>query len=489
MSRSPTSLIAAMIVVAAWVLLPDFATAQLPPEGKCPDYRGGTGEGPGDAGIPLVREGDLISLEDLMSLAQLFPEEVWSFREAFFYDGMRMQIGHCHRRYPTADFYREATERFSDRAKLDRHGNLEGYVAGLPFPPETISSDDPKAAEKWAWDFQHRYRGAGPVGRFRILDLPSRIGSAETYEGDFFYLRTAHRADLAASGYRLPEASKQLFVAGGEFKEPFNARHLAWRQMRPDDADQEWKKPDDTFVYVPSMRKQRRAATAWIDGLYTPRYTAVHESGGGGLPIGTGEINGYPQLEGIAPTAGLNIQATENIRKGFVGLALRPNAYEWKLLGMREVLAPLNADREGWPNELDRNFGPTGLSVGADRWDLRYAVVLRGIVKRRVDELAAVDLWIDYQTQQPLYFISRRENGLLLDIGIQVHKFSGDRAGYPAFPGGEQAYVFDPVAASFYYVPGGGAGWRRESYGVRSLPVDPAKVRKMTTTDELLKGH
>ena len=60
---------------------------------------------------------------------------------------------------------------------------------------------------------------------------------------------------------------------------------------------------------------------------------------------------------------------------------------------------------------------------------------------------------------------------------------------YPAYPGGERAHVFDPVAASFYYVPGGGAGWRRESYDIKSLPVDPAKVRKMTTTDELLKGH
>ncbi len=48
--------------------------------------------------------------------------------------------------------------------------------------------------------------------------------------------------------------------------------------------------------------------------------------------------------------------------------------------------------------------------------------------------------------------------------------------------------VFDPVAAVFYYVPGG-AGWRRESYDVRSVPVDPARLRKLTSTDELMKGH
>lgn len=480
------------ILTAAFALTlghPAPSAAELPPEGKCPDYSGGAAGEAGDAGLPLLREGDVVSLEDLMSLAQLFPEEVWAFREAFFYAGMRMEIGFCHRRYPVADFYREATERFAERAELDDEANLEGYVAGLPFPPASIAEGDPRAAEKWAWNFSHRYRGAGPVGRFRIVDLPSRIGSPETYIGEFFWVQTGNRADLAASGYEVPESTRTLWVAGGTFEEPFNARHLAWRQMRPDEADQDWSEPDDTFVYVPTMRKPRRSATAWVDGLYTPRYTVTSESGGGGVPIGMGDVNGYPRMEGIAPTAALNIQASENIRKGFVGLTLRPNAYDWKLLGEREVLAPLNVAREGWPFEPDRNWGPTALSPAADRWDLRYAVVIRGVVKRRIDEVAAVDLWIDYQTQQPLYFISRRENGLLLDIGILLHKFSSDRAGYPAFPGGEQAHVFDPVAETFYYVPSGGSGWRRESYDVRSLPADPADLRKMTTSDELLKGH
>jgi hypothetical protein len=77
----------------------------------------------------------------------------------------------------------------------------------------------------------------------------------------------------------------------------------------------------------------------------------------------------------------------------------------------------------------------------------------------------------------------------LLDVGILVHRFSSDLGTYPERPGGEPAHVFDPVAAVFYYVPGGGAGWRRESYDVRSIPVDPGELRKLTSTDELLKGH
>ena len=127
--------------------------------------------------------------------------------------------------------------------------------------------------------------------------------------------------------------------------------------------------------------------------------------------------------------------------------------------------------------------------MASDRWDVRYAVVLQGIARRRVDGLAAVELWIDYQTQQPLYLITKRKNSLLLDVGILVHRFSGDRPEYPSWPGGEPANLFDPVAASFYWVPSGGAGWLRESYDVRSLPVEPGRMRKMTSSDDLLKGH
>jgi len=114
-------------------------------------------------------------------------------------------------------------------------------------------------------------------------------------------------------------------------------------------------------------------------------------------------------------------------------------------------------------------------------------VVIEGVAKRRTDEVAAVQIWIDWQTQQPLYFISKRENGLLLDIGILVHRFSSDRGGYPDWPGGGRAHVFDPVAAVFYYVPGSGSGWRRESYDVRSLPTDPKELRKLTSTDTLTR--
>ncbi len=463
------------------------AHAGLPDEGRCPTLPRPRGEGEVDAVAAPLKEGMVFGLQDLFSLHRLLPSEIWKFRDVFFFEGMRMELGPCHRRYPTGAWYREATERYAGRAWVDDDGNLKDYVAGLPFPPEAIDADAADAGVRWAWNFEQRYRGSGPVGSFRLLDLPSRIGKAETYEGTFFFLRTGHRADLPESDYEVPEAKDRAWVGGGRFEEPFNARHLAWRQLRPVKSERRFKEPDDTFVYVPTMRKVRRSATPWVDGFYTPRYSVSGtEGGGGGIPFGSTE---FGPAGSIQPTAGLSISTTENANKGFLGLTLRPNAYVWRVVEEREVIAPLNGVRAGYPESKERNYGTSGLSVASDRWDVRWAIVLEGRARKVVGEVGYVTLFLDYQTQQPLYLITRRPNRLLVDVGILVHRFSGDLPRYPLWPEKGLAYVFDPVAASFYYVGEGGSGWRRESYDVQSVPVDADKLRRLTSTDELTRGN
>lgn len=484
-NRSARPVLPLLAVAAALVAAsapPPAAASALPAEGACPAITGAAAAGADDAtGIPL-REGTAIGMGDLLLIRELLPPEIWKYRDVFFYEGMRLEVGPCFRRYPAGAWYEEATLRYAGKARIDDKGNLRDHVAGMPFPPATIDPGDPQAGAKWAWNLELRYRGAGPVGSFRILDLPDRIGSPETYTGTFFVAATGNRADLPESGYRMPEAKGKLWVAGGRFSEPFNARHLAWRQLRPLATLGSFGKPDDTFVYVPTMRKARRAATPWVDGLYTPRYLASGDSGGGPVPFGS---NQYGPAGSIQPTAGLSIAATENLRRGFVGLALRPNAYEWRLLEERPVLAPLNAKEIGYPEVPERNYGPAGLSVATDTWDVRQAVVIEGRARKVVEDLGYLRVWIDAQTGQPLYFITERPNRLGLDVGQLVHKWSGDDAKYPPWPGGGAANAFDPVAAVFFDVASGRSGWRRESYDARSVPLAPGKLREMTTTDSL----
>jgi hypothetical protein len=100
-----------------------------------------------------------------------------------------------------------------------------------------------------------------------------------------------------------------------------------------------------------------------------------------------------------------------------------------------------------------------------------------------------VKLWIDWQTGQPLYYTSDRANKRPLDVGILVHRWSGDRTDYPDWPGLGRIELFDPVAAVFLDAASGRAGWRRESYDLLSIPVDPNKLRKMTTVDSLTSGR
>jgi hypothetical protein len=461
--------------------------AGAPPENRCPSMSGTPGAVTHADAVPTpIREGMLLRHDDLLALRSLLPVEIWRHRDQFFYEGMQLTIGPCHRRYPVPSFYSDATEAFADRVEVDRKGNLLRYVAGTPFPPEAMEPDDDDLGVKWAWNLQMRYRGAGPVGRFRLVDMPGEIGSVQTFEGSFFFIETGHRADLAKSDYQHPADDDSDFVAGGRFTEPMEARHLAWKQQRPKKARKKYKRSDVTFVYIPTMRKSRRAPTAWVDGMYTPRYRVGGDTGGGSMALTSGQ---YSFSGTISPTAGASVATAEHIPQGFSDLAIRPNAYIWRVEAEREVLAPINSDRAGYPINDNKNFGPSGLSVATDRWDVRYAVVIQGLAKDRNSAAESITIYVDYQTGIPLYVMTRRGNGRLLEVGIPVHRFSGDTFDYPQWSQEEAANVFDPVAAVYYNAATGGSGWRRESYGVRSVPVSEADTRRYISTGYLERGH
>jgi hypothetical protein len=191
----------------------------------------------------------------------------------------------------------------------------------------------------------------------------------------------------------------------------------------------------------------------------------------------------------IAPTAGINIAISEDMGHGLTGISLRPNAYVWRYLGEQTVLAPLNAANPGYPEDPKRNYGFSGLSVASDRWDIRYAVIIEGALKIPGSDIRTVEIWIDQQTQQPLYWITRTGRRRLLDVGVLVHRFTGDMLGYPEWPGGVPASIFEPVGAFFFDALAGGGGWRRESYNLRSTPFSDAERRAMTSADALGKGR
>jgi hypothetical protein len=191
----------------------------------------------------------------------------------------------------------------------------------------------------------------------------------------------------------------------------------------------------------------------------------------------------------INPTAGQSIAVTQASRTGFTGLALRPNAYIWRYMGEQDVLAPINSARAGFPENPNRNFGTSGLSLASDRWDVRRVVVIEGALRKREETVRTLTIYVDYLTQLPLYWITRTDRRRLVEVGALAYRFSGSVPEYESFPDGSPAQVFDPVAASFFNALDGVGGWRRESYDVVSTPVAPNRRRRMNSIEMLDRGN
>ena len=466
-----------LAVLAALLATGPSWAVTVPPEGACPPYAlesepGRTAQG--DVVPPQLRVGERIDMSRLRQIRGYLPPEVWARRDLFFYEGMRLEIGPCHRRYPAPEFFRNATRKNAGQVDLDSEGNLicyEGEV--IPFPPETIGDDAPEAGQQWAWNYRYRYMGAGFRGPFRIVHVDPRKGKGSRYEGTFALVPLHGIPGLLSSkpgGYR--------FAAGGKFDKPAIARGVAWRQLRPRDVDKNYKRSDDLFVWIPEQRKVRRAPPQSIDGLFMPTYQRgqMGDAGVMALPGGGTRV----------PDASLGV--IEHQRRGFVGLVLRPNAYGFHLVRVQDVLAPINSNGFGYPGDPDRSYGPTGLSLANDRWELRRAVVLRGAQRDPDRIVQSVTLYVDVLTGQPLYLVSRRKNHLIYEIGILMGKFSADDPLQARWVGNDEGSgVILPVAAAFFVA--GGEGWLRESFDLRSDPPDKDELTNLTTTKQLHRGR
>ena len=144
--RAAATRVAALCCALA--VLPLSATGAPPEEGECPSLspRGSDGQPDTDATPLILKEGMQVDSEGLRALQSLLPSEIWRHREKFFFEGMLMEIGPCHRRYPLPKFYSEATAQHANKVELDAEGNLANYVAGIPFPQASIDPAEDLAA-------------------------------------------------------------------------------------------------------------------------------------------------------------------------------------------------------------------------------------------------------------------------------------------------------------------------------------------------------
>ena len=146
---------------------------------------------------------------------------------------------------------------------------------------------------------------------------------------------------------------------------------------------------DDLHAYLAPSRRVRRLAASYIEGLYFPSFSV------GVVPLAGAEA------AGVTATASNNPDRITPKRNGWELMVIRPLRASWKVLGVKDVLTPINAVNPMYPEVKDRNFGSWGISFASDRWDLRRALILESSYKSPDEERQNVATLVPVPFQRP----------------------------------------------------------------------------------------
>ena len=155
-------------------------------------------------------------------------------------------------RYKPLKEYVEATEKYSGRVKLGRDGELLYYVPGLPFP--RFDPKDPQAGLKLAWNFYWRWVGDdyndGGATKYAI----ERDGSERRANFILLHMRTYNRVTLDPKPH-IPGYEHIDWMQLHALEYPRDTSGITTLEIRYADPKVE----DDLYVYIPSLRRVRRA--------------------------------------------------------------------------------------------------------------------------------------------------------------------------------------------------------------------------------------
>jgi hypothetical protein len=211
---------------------------------------------------------------------------------------------------------------------------------------------------------------------------------------------------------------------------------------------------DDTWVYVPTLRRVRRISTAQrTDAISGTDFT----------------LDDLFSFNGIVPQ------------------------YDWKCLGEQDILAPMNTKVKGYPYVKEQNFGPYGLSFASDRWELRHAVVVRMDPKNEDHPYAWKDIYLDKQTLQPLYSMAYDQKDELWKIIYHNHRWSEDESlsgkWFETWEEVPQPRVVAVVADTIVNVQTG-TGNRIEFWDAGGKPIgNKARIRRYIDVGRLTRGR
>ncbi|HUI28254.1 MAG TPA: DUF1329 domain-containing protein [Candidatus Kryptonia bacterium] len=289
--------------------------------------------------------------------------------------------------------YLEATEKYASQVQLAADGlKLKHYVAGLPFP--TIDPNDPQAALKIMWNYEYKPYVTDD-GDARNFDADTgSIGTTGPMDIERHFL-VDHIRTLNYNGRVFNDPKPELPNTDGvRYKsslqpvlEPFDLKGVGSLTIRYIDPARQ----DDTWLYLPTLRRVRRLSSAQRSDALFGQDTDVDSYGGY-----AGQIAWM----------------------------------DWKFLGERKILAPFHAHHfpvQWCPAPGDFAF--------CDNWEPRDAYVIQGISKLPQYAYGSRLLFIDKDTYLVAFSDITDHEGRLWKVWINDWSFRRK-----AFPNAQYTY-------------------------------------------------
>jgi uncharacterized protein DUF1329 len=260
---------------------------------------------------------------------------------------------------PVSEEYIQATKQYAAQTKLGTYGELEGYVAGLPFP--VLDSADSLAGLKAAWNLRHRDFG-DVMQVWNNFRLVTESGSAEREIENYYVVHYGmHRPQTGGSNPNKWEGDGILYKEFFHVLAPFdlkNTMSLKLRYARD-------RVNDDNWVYSPTSRKIRKMIIKQDEASYDSGF----------------------------------------LNEDFFGYWGYVRACNWKFLGSRRMLAPVGT------KTVTATFGGRGNWYPVDPWELREMIVLECTPAAHRHMYSKRVLYVDRQMFVPVYVLFYDQDG------------------------------------------------------------------------------
>lgn len=253
--------------------------------------------------------------------------------------------------------YKSATEKYSPQVQLAPDGSLKGYAAGLPFP--LVDANDPQAAQKVMWNFSYRplYTDDAisknvEIASYRPGSTPGDPVEHFTIGNVGFYNNTGRtEVNPIPTNPEATTAGIRYRFGAYPFLEPSEMRGFGFIRYRNIDPKIE----DNSWMYNRRSRHVNRASANELSDIL-----GMYEAGAG------------------AAGAGAATYASNLDPDSFFGFAAKIEDFNYKLLGVKPMLAVVNAANS--PAKACES--DSGRTICPENWAMRQLYVVQADAKQ-----------------------------------------------------------------------------------------------------------